>query len=233
MIVFGLLSSVFDILTFLTLRLGFHASAALSRSGWLIESTITELAVMLVLRTNRPLLPSRPGPAVIHAIAAITITLPYSPLAGPLSLTAVPAWILAALAGLTAFYVIANEGPNLAPTDDPITHPASTVALDELIASTPRGPLPSRSTSLAGRLLRQGCRKEQAPALPLQQDRPNQFICRRLGERLIGLGQGSCVKAASREWFAEGRADVQRRGPLGQVPGSWSRSAMITASPSS
>jgi hypothetical protein len=45
----GLLSSVFDILTFLTVRLGFHASAALSRSGWFIESTITELDVMLVL----------------------------------------------------------------------------------------------------------------------------------------------------------------------------------------
>jgi Mg2+-importing ATPase len=66
MIVFGLLSSVFDILTFPSLRLGFHASATLSRSGWFIESTITELAVMLVLRTNRPLLPSHPGPAVIH-----------------------------------------------------------------------------------------------------------------------------------------------------------------------
>jgi len=177
MIVFGLLSSVFDIFTFLTLRLGFHASAALSRSGWFIESTITEPAVMLVLRTNRPLLPRPPGPAVIHRIAAITITLPYSPLAGPLSLTAVPAWILAALAGLTAFYVIANEGPDLAPTDDRITNPASTVAVDELIASTPGGPLPSRSTSLAGRLLRQGCRKEQAPALPLMQARRNQFIC--------------------------------------------------------
>ena len=63
MIVFGLLSSVFDILTCLTLRLGFHASATLSRSGWFIESTITELAVMLFLRTNRPLLPKPPRPA--------------------------------------------------------------------------------------------------------------------------------------------------------------------------
>ena len=95
----------------LTLRLGFHASATLSRSGWLIEPAITELAVMLVLRTSQPLCQSHPGPALLlSSIAAITITLPYSPLTGPLSLTAVPAWILAALAGLTAFYVIANEG---------------------------------------------------------------------------------------------------------------------------
>jgi hypothetical protein len=34
MIVFGLLSSVFDILTFITLRLGFHASATLVGFLW-------------------------------------------------------------------------------------------------------------------------------------------------------------------------------------------------------
>ena len=111
MIVFGLLSSVFDILTFLTLHLEFHASATLSRSGWFIESTITELAVMLVLRTSQPLCQSHPGPALLlSSIAAITITLPYRSLAGPPGLTAVPAWILAALAALTAFSVIANGG---------------------------------------------------------------------------------------------------------------------------
>ena len=112
MIVFGLLSSAFDILTFLTLRLGFGAYAALFRSGWFIESTLTELAVMLVLRTNRPFYRSRPGRALLlssAAIAAITIGLPYSPLAGPLGLVAVPAGILATLVGLTALYVIANE----------------------------------------------------------------------------------------------------------------------------
>ena len=59
MIVFGLLSSVFDILTFLTLRLGFQASATLSRSGWFIESTITELAVILVLPSSRTFCQSR------------------------------------------------------------------------------------------------------------------------------------------------------------------------------
>ena len=65
MIVFGPLSSVSDILTFLTLRLGFHASATLSRSGWLIESTIIiiiELAVMLVPGISRPFYQSQPRP---------------------------------------------------------------------------------------------------------------------------------------------------------------------------
>ena len=140
MIVFGLLSSVFDMLTFLTLRLGFHASATLSRSGWFIEFDHHRTR-RHARPAHQPAPSTKATPALLSsiAIAAITITLPYSPLAGPLGLTAVPAWILAALARLTAFYVIANEGPNLAPTDDPITNPALTVALDELIASTPRG----------------------------------------------------------------------------------------------
>ena len=54
MIVVGLLSPVFPILTFSTLRLGFHASATLFAAVGFTESAITEFAVMLVLRTNRP-----------------------------------------------------------------------------------------------------------------------------------------------------------------------------------
>jgi P-type Mg2+ transporter len=127
MIAFGLISSAFDILTFLALRLGFHVDAALFRSGWFIESTVTELAVMLVLRTNRPFWRSRPGGALLLssvAIAAATIALPYSPLAGPLGLVAVPTRILAALVGLTALYVIANElAKRRFPPDDAVHDP--------------------------------------------------------------------------------------------------------------
>jgi Mg2+-importing ATPase len=112
MIIFGLISSVFDILTFLTLRLGFQVGASLFRSGWFIESTVTELVVMLVLRTNRPFWRSRPGRALLGssvAVVAITLALPYSPLAGPLRLAAVPTRILGVLVGLTTLYVLANE----------------------------------------------------------------------------------------------------------------------------
>ncbi len=112
MIVFGLLSSVFDILTFVILRVGFHAGAELFRSGWFIESTATELAVMLVLRTNRVFYRSRPScPLLISSLAvlAVTVALPYSFLAAPLGLVAVPPQLLATLAVLIAVYVFANE----------------------------------------------------------------------------------------------------------------------------
>jgi Mg2+-importing ATPase len=112
MIVYGLISSAFDVGTFLYLRLGSGADAAVFRSGWFIESTVTELAVMLILRTDRPFFRSRPGRALLissFATACITIALPYTPLAGPLGLVSIPAAILAALVGLTVLYVIANE----------------------------------------------------------------------------------------------------------------------------
>ena len=112
MILFGLISSVFDILTFLILRLVFDAGADLFRSGWFVESTATELAVMLVLRTSRPFWRSRPGRALLGssiAVAVVTVALPYSALAGPLGFTGLPARVLLALVGLTTVYVAANE----------------------------------------------------------------------------------------------------------------------------
>jgi P-type Mg2+ transporter len=112
MIVFGLVSSIFDMLTFMTLRIGFDADADLFRSAWFIESTATELAVMLVLRTNRPFWRSRPGRALLgtSALTAIAVVaIPYTPLADPLGLVGVPIRIMAALVGLTAMYVAVNE----------------------------------------------------------------------------------------------------------------------------
>jgi Mg2+-importing ATPase len=91
MVVFGLVSTAFDFLTFGTLRLVFDASADLFRSGWFVESVITELTVLLVLRTRRPFYRSRPGRGLLISsivIAAVTLWLPYSPLADVLGFTA-------------------------------------------------------------------------------------------------------------------------------------------------
>jgi Mg2+-importing ATPase len=112
MIVFGLTSSLFDVATFLILRLGFDAAEDLFRSSWFIESAATELAVMLVLRSSRPFWRSRPSRALVGTsalVAAITVALPYSPLADPLGMVAIPVRIIAVLTLLTAAYVAVNE----------------------------------------------------------------------------------------------------------------------------
>jgi len=113
MVTFGVVSSVFDIATFTVLRLGFDASVETFRSGWFIESTATELVAMLVLRTSRPFWRSRPSSVLLWSsigVAAVTVLLPYSPIAPALGLTGLPVTILIVLIGMILGYVAANEG---------------------------------------------------------------------------------------------------------------------------
>jgi Mg2+-importing ATPase len=112
MIVFGLISSVFDFLTFGILRLGFNASEGLFRSGWFLESLGTELAVMLVLRTRRRFYVSRPsnlllGTSVATAVAGFALIM--TPLGDPLGFEPLSAWVLLSLAAILTGYVVATE----------------------------------------------------------------------------------------------------------------------------
>ena len=112
MIGFGLLSSIFDIATFVILVFGFKADATLFRSTWFVESSLTELCVMLVLRTALPFYRSAPGKGLwvsSAVIAVIVFSLPFSPLAGVLGLGAIPWQLLLSIVGLAATYVVLNE----------------------------------------------------------------------------------------------------------------------------
>jgi len=112
MISFGLLSSAFDILTFLVLKLGFNADATLFRSGWFVESTLTELSVMMVLRTNRRFWRSKPGKGLFWAsaiLAVLAIGIPYSPIHSLIGLSPLPLKLLVVLFGLIGVYIFLNE----------------------------------------------------------------------------------------------------------------------------
>jgi magnesium-transporting ATPase (P-type) len=100
MIVFGLLSSVFNIITFSPSAWDSTPAPPLSRSGWFTESTITELAVKLVLRTNRPFYQSHPaGPCCCHRSPSPPSRPPCPTARWPdHSASPPPAWILAAFA---------------------------------------------------------------------------------------------------------------------------------------
>jgi Mg2+-importing ATPase len=105
MLVFGAISSTFDLLTFGVLRLGFAADATLFRSGWFLESVASELAVLFVLRTRRPFFRSRPSPLLTAsslAVPGLVLVSPYSPLAAFLGLEGPQPAVLAALATITA-----------------------------------------------------------------------------------------------------------------------------------
>jgi Mg2+-importing ATPase len=111
-IVFGAVSSIFDLLTFGVLLYVFHAGAELFRTGWFFESLMTELVIALVVRTHRPFYRSRPGRFLFWstlAVMAVTVALPYSPLAAELGFVALPAAQVGVLTLITLLYVGAAE----------------------------------------------------------------------------------------------------------------------------
>ena len=112
MLIFGLISSVFDIATFAVLRLVFNADAELFRSGWFVESTLTELAVMLVLRTRRRFWKSAPGRALWVSslvLALIVFLIPFTQVGVLLQLEPLNWPLVGTILGLIAIYVAVNE----------------------------------------------------------------------------------------------------------------------------
>jgi Mg2+-importing ATPase len=83
MITFGLVSSVFDYLTFGLLLLILHANEDQFRTGWFLESVISASMIVLVIRSRKPFFRSRPGKYLLIAtlsIAVITLIFPFTPL---------------------------------------------------------------------------------------------------------------------------------------------------------
>ena len=59
----------------------FTSGAALFRTGWFVESLLTELLVALVVRTRRSFFHSRPGKLLMIAtgvVVLLTFLIPYS-----------------------------------------------------------------------------------------------------------------------------------------------------------
>ena len=113
MVVFGLASSLFDVLTFGVLLALFSAPPPLFRTGWFVESLLTQLVVMLIMRSHRPFFRSRPAPLLLGLtllLAGLTLLLPYTgPLAAAFDLLALPLPLLGAMLGITVLYIAATE----------------------------------------------------------------------------------------------------------------------------
>ena len=113
MIVFGLISSVFDLLTFGVLLFVFHADEATFQTSWFMISLLTELAVVLVLRTRKPAFRSRPSRLLLWstlAVATGTFAIPFlgglSSLFGFVPLSAME---LTAVVVIVGGYILATE----------------------------------------------------------------------------------------------------------------------------
>jgi Mg2+-importing ATPase len=108
---FGLVNSFFDLLTFRIL-LGIAALVDQFRRAWFVESVLTEIFMLLVLRTGRAFFRSAPSPSLTWAIlgvAAFTLVMPYLWGANVLGFAPLSAPLVGILAGGTALLVLVSE----------------------------------------------------------------------------------------------------------------------------
>ena len=85
MVIFGLISSVFDLMTFAILLLVFHANQVTFQTSWFVVSLLTKLAVVLVLRTHWPAFRSKPSRLLLWATLTVSVATLAIPFLGPLS----------------------------------------------------------------------------------------------------------------------------------------------------
>ena len=113
MAIFGTASALSDIAMFVVLLHAFHAGPALFRSGYFVESFVTQCLVIFLLRTRCvPFfrsMPSRNLALTTLTCAAVGVALPFSPLAPTLGFAALPAGLVAAIATIVAAYGVAVE----------------------------------------------------------------------------------------------------------------------------
>ncbi len=112
MIVFGVISSVFDFLTFGALIFILNTGPQEFRTGWFIESVMTEIMIVAVMRTWRPFYKSKLSRALLVSmllVLAITLALPYSPLNELLGFKPMKFSSVMMLGLITLLYVAASE----------------------------------------------------------------------------------------------------------------------------
>ena len=112
MVVFGLVSVLFDFVTFAVLKIGFHAGPDLFRTAWFVESLLTELVIALVVRTGRPFYRSRPGRVLLTStigLIAAAFAIPFLPIADVFGFVPLPPTLVTAIAGITLLYVATTE----------------------------------------------------------------------------------------------------------------------------
>ena len=112
MITFGIVSSVFDYLTFGLLLLLLHATQIQFRTGWFLESVVSASMIVLVIRSRKPAYRSKPGKYLLIAtlsIVVITLILPYTQLAGIFGFTPLPLPFLFFIGLIILLYIFTAE----------------------------------------------------------------------------------------------------------------------------
>jgi Mg2+-importing ATPase len=112
MIVFGILSSVFDYLAFGALLLVLKSPMTLFRTGWFIESVVSASLIVLVIRSRRPFFRSLPGKYLFLTtlvIVGATFIFPFTPLGSLFGFAQPPFLVLLLMSIIAVLYIILGE----------------------------------------------------------------------------------------------------------------------------
>ncbi|MGE5194945.1 MAG: HAD-IC family P-type ATPase, partial [Deltaproteobacteria bacterium] len=112
MLLFGALSSVFDYMTFGVLIRVLHAGEQEFRTGWFIESVVSAALIVLIVRSRRSILSSRPSAPLLGstlAVVALTLVLPLTPVFEPLGFATVPPLVVVLMGVIVVLYLAAAE----------------------------------------------------------------------------------------------------------------------------
>jgi P-type Mg2+ transporter len=107
MIYFGIISSVFDLLTIAFILAVLNTQIDIFRTAWFLESVLSEIIITFSIRTKKPFFKSSPGKwlAITSIIVAIiSIGLIYSPIAGYFSLLPLPLWFIGIIFAILIAY---------------------------------------------------------------------------------------------------------------------------------
>lgn len=110
MVFFGLISTLFDLVTMQVLRLLLLKSPQIEllfRTGWFIESALSEMLVTFSIRTHKPFYRSRPSWLLITMSeigVVIMLILVFTPIGEPLKLIPLPAHLLTIVVTILASY---------------------------------------------------------------------------------------------------------------------------------
>ncbi len=112
MIFFGLLSSVFDYLTFWVLIHFLRAGEHEFQTGWFLESVVSATLIVLVVRTRNTFYKSRPGKYLLIAtllIVGFVLLLPVLPFASAMGFVTVPPMFYFAMLLIVLLYLVSAE----------------------------------------------------------------------------------------------------------------------------
>ncbi|MGV4796672.1 magnesium-translocating P-type ATPase [Rhizobium sp. F40D2] len=112
MVTFGLISSLFDLLTFGFLIFLTGAGEQHFQTAWFVESLLTELLIVFIIRTRKKFWLSRPSRLLIAlsvVIVTLTFALPFLPVASWFGFVPLPLPTILGLVAISMMYLLASE----------------------------------------------------------------------------------------------------------------------------